>query len=118
MTIGQGTDNTSLIETLKMRHFFTIFILVIFCLVLPSKFVVSDVESSGYYLVLILNVILCSIWFTYILIGGLSVTLLYFKKMSSKQPWISHTKNDQSGNLKFLFHVGADILVYSIYSGS
>ena len=47
--------------------------LVILFSVIPINFIVSGVKSSKYYPVLILNVILFSILFTYIIIEGLSI---------------------------------------------
>ena len=65
-----------------MRYIFTIFILVILLLLLPSNFIVLRVKSSRWYTVSILNVILFSILFTDILIGGLSVVFSWYTQNS------------------------------------
>ena len=57
-----------------------------------------------------LNMILFSILFTHILIGGLSVTVWRFLVIYSKQSLISDTEYDSSSNLDVSFHVRAEIL--------
>ena len=84
--------------------------LVILLLVLPNIFIVSSVKSSRWYPIFILNVILISIFFTYILIEGFSVAASSFFKIYPKKSWISGTEYDPSGNSNFSFHFGADIL--------
>ena len=78
MTILQWTNITSVIS--KLATFSAFSYLVILLLVFPSNFIASGVKSSGKYLVFILNVILFSILYTYIIIEWLSVTVsCYFK---------------------------------------
>ena len=57
-----------------------------------------------------LNVILFSISFTYILIEGLIVFSPYSFKIRSKQSWISDIQYDPPSNSNFSFYVEADIL--------
>ena len=58
--------------------------LAIFFSVLPSSFILSSFKGSRIYPVLILNVILFSILFTYILTDGLSLLCPCFFKIYSK----------------------------------
>ena len=108
MTILQWTNTTSLIS--KWGTFYPFLSLVILFLVLPRNFIVLGVKSSRCYLVLILNVILFSILFIYILIDGLSKFSPCFLRIYSKESWISDIKYDLSGNSNTSFYVGADTL--------
>ena len=58
----------------------------------------------------ILNAILFSTLFTYIIIEGLLVTVSCFFKIYLKKSWIFYPQYDPSGNSKPSFHLGADIL--------
>ena len=69
--------NTSSI-TCKWGTFLLFSSLIILLLVLPSDFNSSSVKSSRQYSVFILNTILFSILFTYILLEGLSLTASCF----------------------------------------
>ena len=82
LTILQPTNNTYVIS--RCATFSPFLSLAILFSVLPSNFIVSGVKSSRWYPVLILNVILFSISFTYILIDGLSVFSSCFFKIFSK----------------------------------
>ena len=68
---------------------------------------------------LILNVILFYILFTYILVEGLPVFCPCFFKIYLKQSKVSDTEYDLSFNSNFSFHVGADTLnllfLYNLY---
>ena len=77
---------------------------------LPSNFIVSGVKISGYYPLLISNIILFSNLFKYVLIGGLSVTVSCFLIIYSKYSSISDTEYGLSSNSTSPFHVGADSL--------
>ena len=63
----------------------------------------------------ILNVILFSILFVYILIKSLTVSSPYLFNIYSEWSWISDIEYDPSGNSKSLFHVGIDIEIYYSY---
>ena len=63
-----------------MWHIFTVLYLVILFPMLPSNLIVSGVKSPKTFSVLILNVYLFSILFTYILIERLSIFSLFFVK--------------------------------------
>ena len=76
---------TSITSVLSKCGTFSPFLsLVILFSVLPSNSIVSGVKSSRWYPVIILNVILFSILFTYILIDGLSIFSQRFSKLYSK----------------------------------
>ena len=75
--------------------------LVILLLVLSSNFRAPSVKCLRQYPVLVLNAILTDILFTYILIGGLLITI---------SCWISDTDYDLSDNSNVSFHVGFDTL--------
>ena len=88
---------------------FSPFLFVVFLFsVLPSNFIVTGAKSSIWYQVLILNVILFSILFTYIFTNGLSIFSPCFFKIYSKKSWIFAIEYDPFGNLNLSFHVGAD----------
>ena len=76
----------------------------------PSNFIVSGVKNSRQYPLLILNVALFFILFTYIFVGTLSVSISEFLVMYSKQSCTSDTEYDPSLNSRVLFHSGAGIL--------
>ena len=59
--------------------------------------------------VFLLKVILLSIWFKYIFIGGLSVIVSSFLMIYSKYSWIFETEYDSLGNSNFSFHVETDV---------
>ena len=62
------------------------------------------------YVVLILNVIIFSILFKYILIERLSVFYSCFLNIYSKLFWMSNIEYDPSGNSNYSSSAGADIL--------
>ena len=73
----QWTNATSLIS--RWGKFSLLLSFVILFSVIPSNFIVSGIKSSRKYPSLILNVILFSVLFTYILNKGLSTFYVLFK---------------------------------------
>ena len=94
--------------TYKGATFSPFLFLVFLFSVIPSNFIVTGAKSSIWYQVLILNVILFSILFTYIFTDGLSIFSPCFFKIYSKKSWIFAIEYDPFGNLNLSFHVGAD----------
>ena len=82
LTILQWTDTT--LAILKWGTFSPFSSLVILFLVVPSDVITSDMKNPRKYPFLILNVILFSLLFAYIIIGGLSVDSPNFLKIYSK----------------------------------
>ena len=91
-TILQWAYTTSVIS--KWGTFSPFLSSFILPLVLLSNFTISGVKCSREGLILILNVILFSILFTYIFTEGSPVTALYFLMVYSKYSWISDTEYD------------------------